>query len=129
MSRFSDRGPSSAGGAIGVVVVIALMAGAAARAAVEPESSPADAPALSRVDGPTVRPGRADASVVTARKGERRLPGVRCWQDGRLVYEGPGLVPAARGAAAVEFRAAGGPVVQVFDLRSGLCLAELPEGP
>jgi hypothetical protein len=77
------------------------------------------------------RPSRLDASVQSARKGERRQPTLRCFQDGRLIYEGIGLAPTARTATPLDFRLAGSGavVVQVLDLKSGLCVVETRDAP
>jgi hypothetical protein len=85
----------------------------------------------SRPDGADPRIGQLDPAVQSARKAERRLPSLRCWQEGKLVFDGPGLLPAARPTASVEFRSVGapGPAVQVLDFKSGLCFLDLREAP
>jgi hypothetical protein len=64
-----------------------------------------------------------DAAVSTTVPRQRR-PVLRCWQEGRLVYEGAGVVPSSQGVAAIELRNASGTAVQVFDLKNGLCLLD-----
>ncbi len=87
------------------------------------------------VDASTTSPQaatrRPDASVLSARKGERREPTLRCFQEGRLVYEGSGLTPAARSTTPLDFRSTRSRqiAVQVLDLKSGLCLIENPDAP
>jgi len=53
----------------------------------------------------------------------------RCWQEGRMIFEGAGYgaLPAAQVAA--ELKAADGASgrVQVLDMYQGLCILELPK--
>ena len=64
-----------------------------------------------------------DASVSATVPRQRR-PVLRCWQEGRLVFEGSGVLPSAQGQAAIELRNAAGTALQVFDLKNGLCLLD-----
>lgn len=64
-----------------------------------------------------------DAAVSTTVPRQRR-PVLRCWQEGRLVFEGSGVLPSTQGQAAIELRNAGGTALQVFDLKNGLCLLD-----
>ncbi len=64
-----------------------------------------------------------DTAVTTAVP-QRRRPVLRCWQEGRLVFEGAGVLPSSQGQAAIELRGANGTALQVFDLRNGLCLLD-----
>ena len=54
---------------------------------------------------------------------------LRCWQEGRLVFEGNGIgsEPAATGAARI-FKSADGRSVQLLDLRQALCILERSNG-
>jgi len=68
---------------------------------------------ISTAENPTVRD-------------QRKLPGqtLRCWQNGRLVYEAGGFRGGAEkgnGAIAVP-RAVEGEPVSLFDLRDGMCI-------
>lgn len=49
---------------------------------------------------------------------------LRCWQQGRLLYEGSGFrTPSDRGPAMINVpRASDGDAVTVFDLKDGLCI-------
>lgn len=64
-----------------------------------------------------------DASVSTSVPRAKR-PVLRCWQEGRLVFEGAGVLPPNQGAAAIELRSASGTTLQVFDLKNGLCMLD-----
>jgi CCR4-NOT transcriptional regulation complex NOT5 subunit len=68
-------------------------------------------------------PNAKDAAV-TATLPRQRRPVLRCWQEGRLVFEGSGVLPSAQGQAAIELRNASGTALQVFDLKNGLCLLD-----
>jgi hypothetical protein len=77
-------------------------------------------------DSRDARPAAAprDPAVSTSAPRARR-PVLRCWQEGRLVFEGAGVAaPAALPAGAVEMRAAGGAPLLLLDLKSGLCLLD-----
>lgn len=54
---------------------------------------------------------------------------LRCWQEGRLVFEGSGIggEPGATGAART-FKGTNGKTVQLLDLRQGLCILERNDG-
>lgn len=61
----------------------------------------------------------------------RRLPKgrnvLRCWQEGKLIFEAAGVQPpAARSAEVLDFRPTGndGAAVQILDLKQGLCTYE-----
>lgn len=68
-------------------------------------------------------PAPKDAAVSATVPRQRR-PVLRCWQEGRLVFEGAGVQPSAQGQAAIELRNAAGTALQVFDLKNGLCLLD-----
>ncbi|MBI3148778.1 MAG: hypothetical protein HYZ17_09745 [Betaproteobacteria bacterium] len=57
---------------------------------------------------------------------QRRLPGqvLRCWQEGRLVYEGGGFRGTSdkNGAAISVQRSGDNPAVTVLDLKQGMCI-------
>lgn len=114
-----------------VPIVLALGSGIqlAAHAAVEPEPTPAIAASRPTFDGDGAAVGvqRASAAGRPPRP-ERRRSTIRCWQEGRLIYEGGGLSPITRGVSPIEIRSAdpGDSVLQVFDLKNGLCLVESP---
>ena len=63
-------------------------------------------------------------AAVSATVPRQRRPLLRCWQEGRLVFEGSGVLPSAQGQAAIELRNATGTALQVFDLKNGLCLLD-----
>lgn len=57
---------------------------------------------------------------------QRRLPGqvMRCWQEGRLVYEGGGFKGTSdKNSAAISVPRSGEhPSVTVLDLKQGMCI-------
>jgi hypothetical protein len=59
-------------------------------------------------------------------KGGRSL--FRCWQDGRMIYEGRGYSALPKSQVTAELNS-GDPsgTVQVLDLYQGLCVLELPK--
>lgn len=133
----SAQGPGAGPPRMAVQVALALaLVGASgqAGAAVEFASGVSTAPdgrSSARSQEPDAHSGRLDASVHSARRGNRREPTLRCFQDGRLVYEGTGLIPVARTAGSHDFRStrSRSVTVQVLDLRSGLCLVEGGDAP
>jgi hypothetical protein len=61
--------------------------------------------------GATVRDRRQEAGRV-----------LRCWQHGRLLYEGDGFKEPAAFPAAIAVIRRDGEVTTVFDLQDGLCI-------
>ncbi len=48
---------------------------------------------------------------------------LRCWQEGRLLYEGSGFRGAANGGGSmINVPRSGGPDVTLLDLKQGLCI-------
>lgn len=116
----------------GVLLLMAALVGEPARADDGPTPSPSAASiknlqaAREARDGRDPRPAAApkDPAVSTSAPRARR-PVLRCWQEGRLVFEGAGVAaPAALPAGAVEMRGAGGSPLLLLDLKSGLCLLD-----
>jgi hypothetical protein len=69
----------------------------------------------------------AAAQATTASRGGSaggRKPVMRCWQEGKLLFEGAGMTPAAIGQATIELRNGSGVALQVFDLKNALCLLD-----
>jgi hypothetical protein len=74
---------------------------------------------------PSASPKDAAAQATTAsRGGGGRKPVMRCWQEGKLLFEGAGMTPAAIGQATIELRNGSGVALQVFDLKNALCLLD-----
>lgn len=74
---------------------------------------------------PAPNPKDAAAQATTAaRGGSGRKPVMRCWQEGKLLFEGAGMTPAAIGQATIELRNGTGVALQVFDLKNALCLLD-----
>jgi hypothetical protein len=61
------------------------------------------------------------------RRGDKRTPTLRCWQQGRLIYEGTGMAALPRTPSSIDLRgtSSNDTVLQVLDLRAGLCLIEV----
>ncbi len=130
------------------VALAALLAGIAVTGAVQAQDSPSttsiknlqarDPKDAAAKDGKDVvvstgAPAAAGAKTagavpkdpaVSATVPRQRRPVLRCWQEGRLVFEGAGVTPSAQGQAAIELRNATGTALQVFDLKNGLCLVD-----
>jgi hypothetical protein len=53
----------------------------------------------------------------------------RCWQDGRMIYEGRGYAALPKSQVAAELKSGDSTAgtVQVLDLYQGLCVLELPK--
>jgi hypothetical protein len=70
-----------------------------------------------------ISPKDASVSSSVPRVGKRPL--LRCWQEGKLVYEGAGMqVAAQQGTASIDLRNGGALAVQIFDLKNGMCLLD-----
>lgn len=66
-----------------------------------------------------------DAAVSAIAPRTLKRPLMRCWQEGRLIYEGSGMTVAASAAnAPIELRGSSAVALQIFDLKSGLCLLD-----
>jgi hypothetical protein len=79
--------------------------------------------------GPEVEVATPPTIISTAEnptvRDQRKLPGeiLRCWQNGRLIYEAGGFKAGADKSVAVPVpRAVEGEPVNLFDLRDGLCI-------
>lgn len=70
-----------------------------------------------------------DPSVLTARQLGKGRHFIRCWQEGKLVYEAAGVSPTARIGAAIELKSEQDIVLQVIEMKHGLCVLELRPGP
>jgi hypothetical protein len=71
------------------------------------------------------------STVAPPRRAKGSIAGVtRCWQEGRLVYEGADLVPmehaGERSPPVLTLSASGHPetLVRVIDLQRGICIVE-----
>jgi hypothetical protein len=68
-----------------------------------------------------------DAAVLAHRRAGKGRNVLRCWQEGKLIFEAAGVqAPSGRNADLLDFRPAGadGSAVQVLDLKTGLCTFE-----
>jgi hypothetical protein len=104
--------------------IVAVLVGVTATAGVEDGQSPAAAQST-RAASTTGR----DASVVAVTRNDRAKQSIRCWQEGKLVYEASGVASVGRVSAAIELKASQGRdvVLQVIDLRQGFCVIERPQ--
>jgi hypothetical protein len=131
MSRRSDE---LVGPALRLAAATLIVFGAGAGAAMAQDSPSANsikamgaaaAGAAAKDAKPAPNPKDAAAQATTAaRSGGGRKPVMRCWQEGKLLFEGAGMTPAAIGQASIELRNGGGIALQVFDLKNGLCLLD-----
>ncbi len=76
---------------------------------------------------PAANVGAVAASEQATTIRETRKNGgdtLRCWQQGRLLYEGSGFrAPSDRSPSTISVpRASNGDAVTVFDLKDGLCI-------
>lgn len=70
-----------------------------------------------------------DALDKAQAKNKQEAGKLRCWQGGRLVFEGRGAMPVDGTSSVADFHIRNGrSVVRVFDLREGLCVLEYVEG-
>ncbi|MEO6269566.1 MAG: hypothetical protein ABIP08_04605 [Lautropia sp.] len=53
---------------------------------------------------------------------------LKCWQEGRLIFESSGVAMAEGAAGAPALMGANGRTVQLLDLRQGLCILERTNG-
>ena len=126
MSRFSDwksSGPRWA--ATTLITVAALGCVAATLASDEPlEVFTLHAQAPEAADQHEARPlpGRVNPAKAP-------LSIFRCWQGGRLIFEGRGYGPLPSSQIAADLKAGEGATgrVQVLDMFEGLCVLELPK--
>lgn len=60
--------------------------------------------------------------TVLQRSSQRTGTTLRCWQEGRLLYEGDGFVDKLSGSTSIVVPRGKGPSVTVLDLKQGLCI-------
>jgi len=134
MSRFSDSKTAGRRGA-----AVALIAALACTGATLASDDPLDAVTV-RVQG-AEPPGEARSASGSDHTPEERpapAPGksaksprslFRCWQGGRMIFEGRGYGALPQSQIAAELKAVDGASgrVQVLDMFEGLCVLELPK--
>jgi hypothetical protein len=115
--------------AAAALVLMTLMALMAANAQAQQSPTAASIRALQDQgkEGDKAKPAPKDAAVsssVPRSSGKRPL--MRCWQEGKLVYEGAGMTtgPGSAAGAPIELRNGNAVALQIFDLKSGLCLLD-----
>lgn len=121
MSRFNE---------VCAAVVLCVATQAALAAGVEFVGEGAESPVLA-----ASRPAQADKArvqsdhaVVSARRSSVASTVVRCWQEGRLIYETTGSTLSGRAAVALEMKSSNDGAVQLLDLKQGLCVIEVSTG-
>lgn len=53
---------------------------------------------------------------------------LKCWQEGRLIFESSGVTMAEGASGAPAMKGANGRTVRLLDLRQGLCILETTNG-
>ena len=99
-----------------VILAVVLAAGGAAAAEMVDSSRSATKTRPTPVESMARIPDDAPRSVL------------RCWQEGRLVFESSGVASEAASGATRTFKGANGRSVQLLDLRQGLCILERSNG-
>lgn len=112
MSGSSERG----GATVRALCVAMTLSAGLAIAGMSPPPSPG--PSL----GPHAQARAGSPAAVDPGSGPRGRGLLRCWQFGRLIYQGPGNAVDDRMAGAT--RVAAGPGVQIYDLKSATCILE-----
>lgn len=116
MSRSNDRlGPLAA------VCALLLIVGSA-----QAQQQGSNTASIRALQDNKAKPGAPkDASVSSSVPRSTKRPLMRCWQEGKLVYEGGGMtVPASAASAPIELRSGNALALQIFDLKSGMCLLD-----
>jgi hypothetical protein len=114
MSGSSERG----GATVRALCVAMTLSAGLAIAGMSPPPSPG--PSLGPHTQTQARAG--SPSAVEPGSGPRGRGLLRCWQFGRLIYQGPGNAVDDRLAGST--RVAAGPGVQIYDLKSATCILE-----
>jgi hypothetical protein len=119
------------------IAVVALVGGAAARASdASVDPVPIGASDMRSIDeakplGGSVRAADEKEEGAQAKAATPKAPRslFRCWQYGRLIFEGRGYGALPQSQIAVELKPADGASgrVQVLDMYEGLCILELPK--
>jgi hypothetical protein len=111
-SRLLTRRPKTVVAALAAVLLVsgATAAGMLDQARAAGKTRPTPVESMARI------PDDAPRSVL------------KCWQEGRLVFESSGVTSEAAAAAARTFKGANGRSVHLLDLRHGLCILERSDG-
>jgi hypothetical protein len=125
MSRSSDRRPLRQP----LVVAMAVLALLATSVQAQQSPTAASIRALQEQgkEGDKAKPAPKDAAVsASVPRSSGKRPLMRCWQEGKLVYEGAGMTTTSSSAAGapIELRSGNSVALQIFDLKSGLCLLD-----
>lgn len=109
----------------------AILALAAFPACAELVATPAKPAATARPAGPAISPPRSDLPPPVSQRQGNEAPTLRCWQEGRLVFEQAGVSFAEAPAGAHVLRREGrnGQPVYVFDMKHGLCVLSTEPAP
>ena len=99
-----------------IILAMVLAAGGAAAAEMVDASPKAAKTKPTPVESMARIPDDAPRSVL------------KCWQEGRLVFESSGIGSETTAGASRTFKGGNGRSVQVLDLRQGLCILERSNG-
>lgn len=133
MSRFDERHALAAAAAVALLTGLLARPAQAQQGSAAGGESPSAASIRNMGAASAARGAAARDAAVSAALPRRARPVLRCWQEGRLIFEGSGHVAGAANApgappaaAAIELRhaARGELALQVFDLKNALCLLE-----
>lgn len=137
MSRFGDWTPSGPGWAATALITAAALGCVAATLASDDSLEAVDVRA--QVAEPVDQAGPAAASPRVSEERQPPAPGkspkslprslFRCWQDGRMIFEGRGYGALPQPQVAAELKSSDGSQgrVQVLNMYQGLCVLELPK--
>jgi hypothetical protein len=137
MSRFSDCTGAGLKGVASTLIALAALGCAAATLAADQWFDPvhvrthAGEPADQGGSAAEPARGSAERQAPVAGKSAKGQPQsmFRCWQDGRMIFEGRGYGALPQQQIAAELKAADGAAgrIQVLDMYQGLCVLELPK--
>ena len=106
--------------AVTALSIALSMASPGSWAAVIKDNGPAKGPAEAGVDAAVEARGAADKPAGASRSGSM----LRCWNYGRLVYEGPVAGVARDAPPGTTINLPGARPKQILDLKSGLCIVD-----
>ncbi|HEX4598555.1 MAG TPA: hypothetical protein VH278_12255 [Burkholderiaceae bacterium] len=136
MSTFSNG--RSAAHCLAVVTLIAVAALGLEAVALAAEDSSESVNVRAKIarpsdeTGPAAAPARSSDEALSAPGKSPKGPPrslFRCWQDGRIIFEGRGYgaLPSSQVAAELKAGDSGTGRLQVLDMYHGLCVLELPK--
>jgi hypothetical protein len=130
MSRFNEAGTPELRLAVATLIaVLALGCAAATPASDEPLDPVAIGSAGSEPSVEGKPAGESAHAVAPARSAKTPRSLFRCWQGGRMIFEGRGYGPLPQSQVTADLKPADGAAgrVQVLDMYEALCVLELPK--